>query len=86
MRTSHALLLRLRHDPRFDFRKASIEYVDRGAPDDRSTVQGDKVLKLLQWGMEIESDYKIKFIPFHRIRRISYEGRTCWEKRSPEIS
>ncbi len=81
MRTSHAILLRLRHDPQFEFDRASIEYVDRGAPGDRSVVQGDRILNLEQGGMEIESDNKTKFIPFHRIRRIAYDGKILWEKR-----
>lgn len=80
MRTSHALLLRLYHDPQYDFCKASVEYVDRGAPGDRSTVQGGQIQRLEQGGMEIQSELKEKFIPYHRIRRIAYEGRTLWEK------
>ena len=81
MRTSHALLLRLRHDPQFEFCRTSVEYLDRGAPGDRSIVHGDQILRLEHGGMEIESDLMNKFIPFHRIRRIIYEGRTMWEKR-----
>ncbi len=74
-------MLRLRHDPQFEFDRASIEYVDRGAPGDRSTVSGSHILSLEQGGMEIESDNKRKFIPFHRIRRIAYDGKILWEKR-----
>ncbi len=81
MRTSHALLLRLRHDPQFDFGKAVVEFVDRGAPADRSTVQGDKIVCLEQGWMEIKSDMKIKSIPFHRIRRITYDGTVIWKLR-----
>ncbi|MBN1236331.1 MAG: DUF504 domain-containing protein [Methanotrichaceae archaeon] len=80
MRTSHALLLRLRHDPQFNFSKASVEFVDRGAPGDMSTVQGDKIIGLERGWMEIESEMKTKFIPAHRIRRITYDGATMWEK------
>lgn len=79
MRTSHTILLRLRHDPQYDFSKASVEYVNRGAPGDRSTVQGDRILKLEQGGMEIESEKGTTFIPYHRVRRIDYDGRTMWE-------
>ena len=79
MRTSHALLLRLRHDPRFDFCKADVEFVDRGAPGDRSSVRGDKIVRLEQGWMEIESDMKTKLIPLHRIRRITYDGTIMWE-------
>lgn len=79
MRTSHAILLRLRHDPQYDFSRAGVEYVNRGAPGDRSTVEGDRILKLEQGGMEIESDHGTTFIPYHRIRRISYCGVALWE-------
>ena len=80
MRTSHAILLRLRHDPSFDFSKTEVEFADRGAQGDMSAVQGDKIISLEQGWMEIESDMKTKFIPVHRIRRIAYDGMTLWEK------
>ncbi len=80
MRTSHTLLLRLQHDPQYDFRKTSVEYINRGAPGDRSVVQGDRILKLEQGGMDIESDRGITFISYHRIRRLIYDGETIWEK------
>ncbi len=32
--------------------------------------------------MEIEWENRPKFIPFHRIRRITYEGTIMWEKSS----
>lgn len=86
MRTSHALLLRLFHDPQFDISRASVEYVDRGAPGDRSTVRGDQIISLESGWMEIESEMKTKFIPFHRIRRIAYDGKTMWEKQASESS
>ncbi len=80
MRTSHAILLRLYHDPQYDFSNVSVEYVNRGAPGDRSLVQGDHILKLEQGGMEIESVIGAVFIPYHRIRRITYDGKIMWEK------
>jgi uncharacterized protein len=80
MRTSHVLLLRLYHDPQYDFGKVSVEYVNRGAPGDKSAVTGDCIINLEQGGMEIESEMKTKFIPYHRIRRIAYDGKTIWEK------
>ena len=80
MRTSHALLLRLRHDAKFDFRKVSVEYVDRGAPGDRSAVLGDQILGLERGGMQIKSIKGETYIPFHRMRRISYDGQIMWEK------
>jgi uncharacterized protein len=80
MRTSHVLLLRYYHDPQYEFSKVAVEYVDRGSPGDRSAVTGDCIKSLEQGGMEIESEMKTKFIPYHRIRRISYDDKTMWEK------
>jgi uncharacterized protein len=80
MRKSRALLLRLLHDPGFDFARACVEYVDRGSPGDTSLVTGDKIIRLEQGWMEIAVEEKIKFIPFHRIRRITYDGSLIWEK------
>lgn len=31
--------------------------------------------------IEIISEEKTKFIPYHRIRRITYDGTVMWEKR-----
>jgi hypothetical protein len=80
MRTSHALLLRLFHDSQFDISRASVEYMDRGAPGDLSIVRGGQIISLEPGWMEIESEMKTKFIPFHRIRRIAYDGNTMWER------
>jgi uncharacterized protein len=86
MRTSHALLLRLFHDPQYKFGKVSVEYLDRGAPGDRSLIQGDKIIHLEHGIMEIESKMKTKFIPMHRIRRIAYDGEIMWEKGEGPLS
>ena len=80
MRTSHALLLRLLHDPQFEFSKVCVLYLDRGAAADRSTVHGSQIHCLDRGWMEIKSDAKTKFIPYHRIRRIDYDGKTLWKK------
>lgn len=80
MRTSHALMLRLRHDPQYDFSKAEVEYVNRGAPGDRSTIKGKQIRSLEQGGMEIESVDGAVFIPYHRLRRISYGGQILWNR------
>ena len=80
MRTSHALLLRLIHDPQYDLSKARVEYLDRGAPGDRSTFSGEEIIRIEQGIIEIRSGLETKFIPIHRIRRISYQGETLWQK------
>ena len=67
MRTSHALLLRLYHDPRYDFGKVSVDYINRGAPGDRSSVIGERISRLEAGGMEIESAAGKTYIPYHRV-------------------
>jgi len=80
MRTSHALLLRLWHDPAFDIKKATVEYVDRGAPGDRSTAEGEYIINLDRDYFEVISTEGTTPIPYHRIRRITYAGVPIWEK------
>ncbi|MCU0638186.1 MAG: DUF504 domain-containing protein [Methanothrix sp.] len=86
MRRSRALLLRLLHDQGFDFAKASVEYIDRGSSGDTSQVFGEHILRLEQGWMEIVTGSKVKFIPFHRILRITYDGSVLWEKRGKDGS
>jgi len=83
MRTSHRLLLRLYHDPGYDFSRVEIDYVDRGAPGDRSTVQGDRVLALDAQYLEVDAGTHVASIPYHRVRRILYDGGTVWERGAP---
>jgi len=80
MRTSHAILLRLYHDPSYDFGKVGVDYIDRGAPGDRSTVYGDKIMQLDSGGMDIRSGFEAKHIPFHRVLKISYDGIPVWDR------
>ena len=82
MRTSHALLLRIWHDPAFDMRKAAVEYIDLGAPDDRSTADGEYITNLDRDYFEVISTEGTKPIPYHRILRITYAGIPLWEKQT----
>ena len=86
MRTSHALLLRLIHDPQYDLSKARVGYLDRGAPGDRSTFSGEEIIKIEQGIIEISSDLETKLIPIHRLRSISYQGEILWEKGATDLS
>ena len=88
MRTSHRLLLRFYHDLGYDFSLVQIEYVNRGAPDDRSAVQGDRVLALDAQHLIVDAGTHTACIPYHRILRILYDGETAWERRGgrPEES
>jgi uncharacterized protein (UPF0248 family) len=80
MRTSHALILRLLHDPQFEFEKVRIEYVNRGAKGDRSEIQGREIIDVGKFGLEVTSHVATIFIPYHRLRRITYDGKVLWER------
>ncbi len=80
MLTSHQHLLKFWHDPRFAFSEVSVEYVDRGAPGDRSTVSGKDIRVLDAYYFEITSREGTKYIPYHRIRRIMYGTSIIWER------
>jgi len=80
MLTSHALILKFRHDPRFSFTKVRIWYVDRGAPEDCSQADGDCII-LDAYYLKISSADGEKYIPYHRVRRIFYAGVPVWERK-----
>jgi uncharacterized protein (UPF0248 family) len=78
--TSHGLLLKFWHDARYVFSGVRVEYVDRGAPDDRSEVSGSDIRVLDAYYFEIASEQGVKNIPYHRIRKLMYNGETVWER------
>jgi uncharacterized protein len=83
MLKSHELLLKFRHDARFEFAKIRVCYVDRGAPNDCSCAEGTAIPALEAYYFEVESETGLKFIPYHRIRMILYAGVTVWERPEP---
>ncbi|MCU0629371.1 MAG: DUF504 domain-containing protein [Methanoregulaceae archaeon] len=80
MLKSHELLLKIRFDPRYEFHKVQVWFVDRGAPGDRSLVAGDEIATLESYYLEIRSKSGMKCIPYHRIRKILYAGDVIWER------
>ena len=80
MLTSHELLLKFWHDPRYVFSEVHVEYVDRGAPGDRSTVSGRDIRILDAYYFEIATDQRVKYIPYHRIRKLTYESTIFWKR------
>ncbi|MBT8506890.1 hypothetical protein AZH53_00405 [Methanomicrobiaceae archaeon CYW5] len=81
MRTSHALLLRMWHDAAFDFGQVTVEYVNRGAPGDRSSVAGGIIAGLDRDYFTVASGTgEDTPIPYHRILRILYKGIPVWER------
>jgi Protein of unknown function (DUF504). len=83
MRTSHTLLLRLYHDPRYHFTEVTVCYHDRGAPGDQTCVEGERIVHLDAQFMEIASAHGLTSIPYHRIRRITYRDQILWELTPP---
>lgn len=55
----------------------SVEYIDRGAPGDIGSIQGISISHIGRSFIELDSG---GMIPFHRVMRISREGRTIWER------
>jgi hypothetical protein len=80
MLTSHILLLKYRHDPRYDFGRVTIWYLDRGAPGDRSSAQGAGISAITDQYLEIATPKGTKYIPFHRLRKIDYDGVPVWDR------
>lgn len=80
MRTSHRRLLRIFHDPAFDFSKVRVQYIDRGARADASWAAGGEIVLLDAEYFEVRSERGIKPIPYHRILQIQYGGNVVWER------
>ena len=80
MLTSHTLLLQLIHDGRYRFSEATICYLDRGAPKDCTCINGDQIASLEPYYLKVNSPTGTKAIPYHRIRKITYQGAILWQK------
>jgi uncharacterized protein (UPF0248 family) len=79
MRTTHAILLKYYHDPRYHFEDISVCYRDRGAPGDRTCVRGERIIRLDAQYMEILSESETTAIPYHRITQIRYYDQIIWD-------
>jgi uncharacterized protein (UPF0248 family) len=84
VRTSHKILLRLFHDPACDFGHVSVTYINRGAPNDRSVVEGPDIVLLDRDYLEAVSGEGIRPVPYHRITEIRYRGRVIWDREGGE--
>jgi len=78
MLTSHKLLQHYWHDDRYDIGKVRVWYIDRGAPDDRSSVSGTDI-SLEPSSMNIRTIDGEKPVPYHRILLITYDGKAGFE-------
>ena len=80
MRKSREILLRFYHDPAFSFERVEVCYTDRGASGDESCIGGNHIRALDSRYMEIENPNGLTPIPYHRIKKILYEGIVFWER------
>ena len=55
----------------------SIEYINRGAPGDRSSISGSDIVNLGRSFMELTDGTKI---PFHRVTAILRKKNSIWER------
>lgn len=60
----------------FDFNKVEVWYVNRGAPGDVSVIKGGDIEKVGRSFIYTKG----KAIPFHRVIRISYEGKDVFRR------
>lgn len=70
------VLTRLRWTPGESLQDATIWYIHRGAPGDVLRIGGDRLRTLGRGFFETDE----AMIPYHRILRIDYHGRTLFEK------
>jgi uncharacterized protein (UPF0248 family) len=83
MLTSHKLLQQYWHDDRYDTSKVRVWYTDRGAPSDRSRVDGPDII-LEPYYISIRTTDGEKPVPYHRILLIIYDGKVTFENRKAE--
>lgn len=83
MLTSHKLLERYWHDARCDKEKVRVWYIDRGAPDDRSSADGSDIC-LEPYYVNIRTPGGEKPVPYHRILLITYAGKIVFENQKIE--
>ena len=84
MLTSHELLLKYWHDARYSFSEIIVCYVDRGALGDRSCALGKDIRALEGYYFKVVAGRDAKYIPYHRIRKITFAGETIWEHRTEQ--
>lgn len=76
MATVKDILNELKWRPKPDLEEAKIWYVHRGAPGDRKVISGSEIKDLGSSFMETTS----ATIPYHRIVKVSYKGKTIFKR------
>ena len=70
---------------RFDLDKCEVYYIHRGAPGDTRTIKGSAIRTIDRSFLILEGDIHEVYIPYHRISRIDYEGRTVFMRKRPKF-
>jgi uncharacterized protein (UPF0248 family) len=76
MKNPRLLLNELKWREKFNLEKAEIWYIHRGAPNDTMIINGNDLLDLQKSFMKTTS----AMIPYHRIFKIIYDGKTIFER------
>jgi uncharacterized protein (UPF0248 family) len=97
MKTSRTVLNELKWRNDRDFARVEVEYIHRGGPDDLATVSGADIISLEAWMMVIRKKEVLEqlpgrrlvtavpgeaAIPYHRITRVIYDGKTVFDRAS----
>lgn len=97
MKTVRTVLNELKWRSDRDFSHVEVEYIHRGAPEDLATVSGADIVALEAWMMVIRKhDVPEQLpgrrlvsavpgeaaIPYHRITRVIYDGKTVFDRKS----
>ena len=64
-----------------DINECSIEYIHRGVPGNTKTASGENIVDI---GRSFFTLYPDTMIPYHRILKIKYSGKTIYLKAAPE--
>ncbi|MBN1538832.1 MAG: DUF504 domain-containing protein [Candidatus Thermoplasmatota archaeon] len=55
----------------------SVEFKDRGSPGDTGSIKGPSISHIGRSFMELDHG---GMVPFHRVIRISHQGKTIWKR------
>jgi uncharacterized protein (UPF0248 family) len=75
------LMQQFKYDPRYDMSNVKVFFVDRGSPDDVSSVEGTNIsMSDNHFFFNINNGIDVKSVPYHRIYRIEYGGKCMFER------
>ncbi len=64
----------------YDLSKVEISYINRGSPGGFNTVRGNKILRIESAFVILSNIPFETYIPYHRIRKITYDNQTVFER------